>query len=77
MEQKKRGFCPYDDKRYLLANIPDNKPNPFTHAYGHFEVPDTERLTLDHPHPRLQVQAIQQVVIPSPQQQQLQPTQQN
>ena len=31
----KRGLCPYDDKRYLLADLPDGLPNPNTHAYGH------------------------------------------
>ena len=35
MEQVKRGLCPYDDKRYLLADLPDGSPNPYTHAYGH------------------------------------------
>ena len=31
----KRGLCPYDDKRYLLADLPDGRPNLNTHAYGH------------------------------------------
>ena len=31
----KRGLCPYDDKRYLLADLPDGSPNPNSHAYGH------------------------------------------
>ena len=35
MEQEKRGLCPYDDKRYLLADLRDGCPNPNTHAYGH------------------------------------------
>ena len=35
LEQTKRGLCPYDDKRYLLADLPDGTPNPQTHAYGH------------------------------------------
>ena len=25
MEQEKRGLCPYDDKRYLLADLPDGR----------------------------------------------------
>jgi len=36
MEQQKRGLCAYDDKRYLLADLPDGTPNPHTHAYGHY-----------------------------------------
>ena len=35
IKQEKRGLCPYDDKRYLLADLPDGRPNPNTHAYGH------------------------------------------
>ena len=35
MEQEKRGFFPYDDKRYMLADLPDGRPNPHTYAYGH------------------------------------------
>lgn len=35
LEQAKRGLCPYDDKRFLLADLPDGSPNPDTHAYGH------------------------------------------
>ena len=38
MEQKKRGLCLYDDKRYLLADLPDSRPNPNTHAYGHCDL---------------------------------------
>lgn len=34
-EQEKRGLCPYDDKRYLFTDIPDVKPNLYTHVYGH------------------------------------------
>ena len=35
IKQEKRGLCPYDDKRYLLVDLPDGHPNPNTHAYGH------------------------------------------
>ena len=35
MEQQKRGLCPYDDKRYLLADLPDGRLNLNTHVYGH------------------------------------------
>ena len=33
MEQMKRGLCLYDDKWYLLADLPDGRPNLNTHAY--------------------------------------------
>lgn len=38
LEQDKRGFYPLDNNRYLLAYIEDGKPNPFTHAYGDYEI---------------------------------------
>jgi hypothetical protein len=38
LEQDKRGLHPFDDKRYLLADIDDGRPNPYTHAYGHYEI---------------------------------------
>ena len=46
---RKRGLCPYDDKRYLLADLPDGLPNPNTHAYGHYELQTEERLHVDMP----------------------------
>ena len=49
LEQEKRGLCPYDDKRYLLANLPDGSPNPHTHAYGHKELAWEELLYADMP----------------------------
>ena len=49
MEQEKCGLCPYDDKRYLLADMPDGKPNPNTHAYGHCDLLSDEILVADHP----------------------------
>jgi hypothetical protein len=36
MEVEKRGLIAYDDKRFLLAKLPDGQPNPQTHAYGHY-----------------------------------------
>ena len=39
LEVQKRGLHPYDDKRYLLANLADGSPNPYTHAYGHYAIP--------------------------------------
>ena len=51
MEQEKRGLCPYDDKRYLLADLPDGRPNPNTHAYGHCDLAAKEHLIADQPEP--------------------------
>ena len=51
MEQEKRGLCPYDDKRYLLADLPDGRPNPNTHAYGHHDLAAEEHLVADQPEP--------------------------
>ena len=33
-----RGLIAYDDKRVLLANLPNVKPNPNTHVYGHISL---------------------------------------
>ena len=49
LEQEKRGLCPYDDKRYLLANLPDGSPNPNTHAYGHKDLAMEEQFVADMP----------------------------
>ena len=50
VSQKKRGLCPYDDKRYLLANLANDKPNPNTHAFGHYELMhETAQLDIDQP----------------------------
>lgn len=38
LEQKERELCPYDDKRYLLADLADGKANLKTHAYGHKDI---------------------------------------
>ena len=51
MEQEKRGLCPYDDKRYLLADLPDGHPNPNTHAYGNCDLVAEEHLVADQPEP--------------------------
>ena len=48
-EQEKRGLCPYNDKRYLLANLLDGSPNPNTHAYGHKDLATEERFIADMP----------------------------
>ena len=48
LEVKKRGLHPFDDKRYLVANLEDGSPNPFTHAYRHYSIP-TERTEIDEP----------------------------
>ena len=39
LEVEKRGLHPFDDKRYLLANLEDGSPNPITHAFGHYSIP--------------------------------------
>ena len=49
LEQEKRGLCPYDDKRYLLAELPDGSPNPNTHAYGHYNMAAEVRVKTDMP----------------------------
>ena len=51
MEQEKRGLCPYDDKRYLLADLPESRPNLNTHAYGHRDLAAEEHLVADQPEP--------------------------
>ena len=51
MEQEKRGLCPYDDKRYLLADLPDSRTNSNTHAYGHCDLAAEEHLMADQPKP--------------------------
>ena len=38
MDVQKRGLVPYDDKRILLADLPDGLPNPDTHAFGHYSL---------------------------------------
>ena len=50
-EQEKRGLCPYDDKRYLLADLPDGRPNLNSHAYGHWDLAAEEHLVADQPEP--------------------------
>ena len=49
LEQEKRNLCPYDDKCYLLADLPDGTPNPNTHAYGHHELATEVRVQIDMP----------------------------
>ena len=47
MELAKRGLCPYDDKRYLLAYLPDCCSNQNTHAYCHRDLASKEHLVGD------------------------------
>ena len=47
MEQEKRGLCPYDDKRYLLADLLDGRLNPNTHAYGYRDLESEEHWVTD------------------------------
>ena len=51
MEQEKRGLCPYNDKWYLLADLPDGRLNPNTHASGHLDLAAEEHLMADQPEP--------------------------
>ena len=51
MEQKKRGLCPYNDVRYLLADFPDGRPNSNTHAYNYRDLAAQEHLVADKPEP--------------------------
>ena len=45
--QNKRGLFPYDEKRYLLADLPDERPNPHTHAYGYRDLPAEKYFVAD------------------------------
>ena len=49
MEQETRGLCPYEEKRYLLADLPDGRPNPNTHDYGHRDLAAEKHLVADQP----------------------------
>ena len=51
MEQEKRGLCPHDDKRYLLADLHDGRQNPNIHAYGHCDLAAEKHLIADQPEP--------------------------
>ena len=50
VSQIKRGLCLYDDKRYLLANLINGKPNSNTHAFGHYKLSNEAALPeIDQP----------------------------
>ena len=51
MEQDKRGHCSYEDKRYLLAELPNKRSNSHKNAYGHRELATEEHLVADLPEP--------------------------
>ena len=38
MDLPKRELVPYDDKRILLADLPDGQTNPDTHAFKHYSL---------------------------------------
>ena len=38
IDVQKRTLVPYDDKRILLADLPDGLPNPDIHAFGHYSL---------------------------------------
>ena len=42
-----RKLCPYDDKRYLVANLPDYRLNPKTYAYGNLNLTAEKNLIAD------------------------------
>ena len=50
-EQEKRGLCPYNDKRYLLADLPVSRSNLNTHDNGHRDLAAEEHLVADQPEP--------------------------
>ena len=62
LEQEKRKLCPYDDRRYLLADLPDGYPNPNTHAYGHYSLAAEEQLVADMPEPAGAEMVIEQLL---------------
>ena len=47
MKKQKRTLCPNEDKRHLLADLPDNSPNFITHAYGNRNLAAEEHLVVD------------------------------
>ena len=47
MEQEKCELYLYDDKPYLLADLPDVCPNLNTHAYGHRDLAAKEHMVAD------------------------------
>ena len=47
MKQEKRELCPYDKKRYLLADLPDGRSNPTTNAYGNCDLAAEKHLVAD------------------------------
>ena len=51
MDQEKRGLRPYDDKRYMLVDLPDNRLNPNIHIYGHRDLAAEKHLVADQPEP--------------------------
>ena len=52
---KKRGLCFYNDKRYLLADLPDSRLNPNTHAYGYRNLSAEEHLVAYLPEPNAEL----------------------
>ena len=50
-EQEKCGICPYDDKRYFLADMPDNRLNSKTHANVFRDFAADKHLVADQPEP--------------------------
>ena len=63
MDVQKRGLVPYNDRRILLADLPDGLPNPDTHAYGYYSL---EPVRLPEPEQPNAGEEIIVVVRPSP-----------
>ena len=51
MSVEKRALMAFDDKRVLLANLPNGQPNPYTHAYGHYSLHQEVHVDEDNQHP--------------------------
>ena len=51
MKQKKLWLCPYDDKQYLYADLPNNRRNQHTHVYGQCYLAAEKHLVADQPEP--------------------------
>ena len=47
MEEEKRRLCPYDNKRYLHADLPDGRSNPNTYSYYHRDMAEEKHVVAD------------------------------
>ena len=51
IENEQRELGPYDNKRYLLATLPDGRPNPNINAYCHRDLAANNHIMADQPEP--------------------------